>query len=455
MNTLTDRATIVLTVVVLMISLLRRSRWYKKWSQNFINDGITFGSIENDIKVVSPGFKLTRDKIIPHFMNHDNTISFQELKQSLLQLKGYRKLSVANNNVKMLRCQELTESERIQLIDIGYFKKIQSVESCINQNSTIVSKIIETTLNKLYQDNKKNSDYAKLITQLSHELGYDVNNKNGEITMLKNGNVSNGDTPIMRINESLSHICRDWSTTFRTELNPIIEYIESQLKTIPNINSKKNILVIPGCGVGYIPYYFAHKYPNLQVHSIEWSNFMYICNQFALNHGKDIEISPFNQYYSNQLSLAHQTRLIKVPLKQIKENNGKNKNLISLWGDFRNYIPNVTESQINNITVLSVYFLDTAENVFQYLDSIESLRKYCSQDLHWINVGPLKYGTRPLVQFNVEELSKLKQLRGWKDLDTQTDNKLPNLNGYLTDNESLYQGYYGLNKFHSRYTKAK
>lgn len=454
MNTLTDRATILLTVVVLMMSLFRRSRWYKKWSQNFINDGISFGSHENNIKVTSPGFKLTRDKIIPHFMNSDETISFQELKQTLLQLNGYRKVSVASNNVKMLRCQELDESHRKQLLDIGYFKKIQSVESCINQNSTIVKKIIETTLNKLYQDNNESSIDIKLIMELSHELGYDMNSEDGMLTMLKREGVSNSkNTPIMRINESLSHICRDWSPEFHQELVPIIKYIESQLATIPNMDSKKNILVIPGCGVGYIPYYFAKKYPNLQVQSIEWSNFMYICNQFVLNHGKDTEIAPFNQYYSNQTNLNNQTRSMNIPLKQIKSNYVNIKNLTSLWGDFRNYIPNVTESQVDNIIVLSVYFLDTAENVFQYLESIESLRQFCGQNLHWINVGPLKYGTRPLVQFNVEELSQLRQLRGWEDINSQIDNKQPHLNGYLTDPKSLYQGFYGLNKFHSKYIK--
>lgn len=270
--------------------------------------------------------------------------------------------------------------------------------------------------------------------------------------MLKSEGVSNSkNTPIMRINESLSHICRDWSPAFHQELNPIISYIESQLASIPNINSKKNMLVIPGCGVGYIPYYFAKRYPNLQVQSIEWSNFMYICNQFVLNHGEDIEISPFNQYYSNQTNLNNQTRSMSIPLRQIKTNNVEINNLTSLWGDFRNYIPNVTESQVDNIIVVSVYFLDTAENVFQYLESIESLRQYCGQNLHWINVGPLKYGTRPLVQFNVEELCQLRQLRGWEDLNTQIDQKQPSLNGYLTDTESLYQGFYGLNKFHSKY----
>ncbi|MCG8711237.1 hypothetical protein JHU04_004639, partial [Brenneria sp. 4F2] len=70
--------------------------------------------------------------------------------------------------------------------------------------------------------------------------------------------------------------------------------------------------------------------------------------------------------------------------------------------------------------------------------------------LHWINAGPLKYGTRPLVQLNAVELRNLRNMRGWQDLQEsyETDHTR-SLTGYLTDYGSLFQCYYGLLKFHS------
>lgn len=459
MSTIVDRTTIILTIVLCIVSMYRRSRWYKRWAQNFIENGISLRNInhhwfqtDNGIMLESPGFKMTKDKIISNFMNHEGAISFNELRETLFHLKSYRDVCIRNNNVKLTRLKELNEKQRIQLIDIDYIKKIQEVESSINRDSNVVNKIVETTLHQLYNDNKDNesSNYIKIIIELAQSLGYDMNS-NGKIISLdekKWGATPNQDIPLMRISESLSHLCRDWSPEFQHELDPIMEYIESQLLLIRNINSERNMLVIPGCGVGYIPYYLSKKFPKIQVESIEWSNLMYICNQFVLNCKEDIELSPFSQYYSNQIDWKNQTRSIKIPLKNVTT---ENTNLKSLWGDFRNYIPNKTNTLIDNIIVITVYFLDTAENVFEYLEIIESLSKYCGKELHWINVGPLKYGTRPMVQFTVDELKRLKQIRGWKDIDSKVINKQPNLNGYVTNTDSLYQGYYGLYKFHSKY----
>lgn len=77
--------------------------------------------------------------------------------------------------------------------------------------------------------------------------------------------------------------------------------------------------------------------------------------------------------------------------------------------------------------------------MFEYLSSIEALKKYC-KELHWVNVGPLKYGTKPLVQFTGDELSRLRKIRGWKDLVEEYEvDSSKGLNGYLTDYESMYK----------------
>lgn len=472
MNTVGDRLAIVISIVILMISLFRRSKWYKKWTQISINEALhktslTHGigsSIDNDIKLEGNSLKFNHSSIVSNFKKRDETISLDELRTTLLQFKGFRKAAINNNNIIMSRCFELPEPQRRQLIEIDYFKKIQMVESKINESSFVINEIIKTTLATLFESNKDNNQDQEIIKLLCNELGFEIDPVSNVLSSMNNKNKMSrsnnnsrrtyeiedyNDIPIMRINESLSHLCRDWSPSFKHELKPVLEYIESKLTLIPDIQLKRTLMVIPGCGAGYIPFYLSNKFPSLNIDSIEWSNFMYLCNQFVVNYTKDVQIAPFDQYYSNQLNSEDQTRLISVPLSSYQIDK-KNTRLNSLWGDFRNYIPN-NLSQIDNIIVVTVYFLDTAENVFQYLDTIELLKQYCQKDLHWINVGPLKYGTRPLVQFNTKELDHLRQIRGWEDIDVNIDNKMPNLNGYLTNTRSLYQGYYGLYKFHSKY----
>nr|CAI6680807.1 BPK_HP1_G0043550.mRNA.1.CDS.1 [Saccharomyces cerevisiae] len=93
--------------------------------------------------------------------------------------------------------------------------------------------------------------------------------------------------------------------------------------------------------------------------------------------------------------------------------------------------------------------IDTTENMFEYLSSIEALKKYC-KELHWVNVEPLNMAQNPWSNSTGDELSRLRKIRGWKDLVEEYEvDSSKGLNGYLTDYESMYQGYYGLLKFHS------
>lgn len=170
---------------------------------------------------------------------------------------------------------------------------------------------------------------------------------------------------------------------------------------------------------------------------------MYICNLFALEYKHDVKIRPFVQQYSCQTVFDNQLRSLSADLSKV----GHRSNLDPLWGDFTRYSP--ISKDYDKIIICSAYFIDTAENMFEYLSSIEALKKYC-KELHWVNVGPLKYGTKPLVQFTGDELSRLRKIRGWKDLVEEYEvDSSKGLNGYLTDYESMYQGYYGLLKFHS------
>ena len=125
--------------------------------------------------------------------------------------------------------------------------------------------------------------------------------------------------------------------------------------------------------------------------------------------------------------------------------------------DFRHFkIPN--RDSYKNIVVVTAFFIDTAENLLDYLDVIKNLTLPSGniERGYWINVGPLKYGTAAQVELNADELKDLRKNLGWKDYnsvytiyDKLSAGDKTGLVGYLTDKESMWQGYYGLNMFAS------
>lgn len=285
------------------------------------------------------------------------------------------------------------------------------------------------------------------IEKICAEHGYKI--KDGHLIQLNPDFVfpivsSRGSQSV--VHEALAHLCRDFSSYYSVERDPLQNFIISRINhhVISAGDMKEKILIVtPGAGVGGLSHTLATTFPKIQVDSIELSALMYICNLFALEYKHDVKIRPFVQQYSCQTVFDNQLRSLSADLSKV----GHRSNLDPLWGDFTRYSP--ISKDYDKIIICSAYFIDTAENMFEYLSSIEALKKYC-KELHWVNVGPLKYGTKPLVQFTGDELSRLRKIRGWKDLVEEYEvDSSKGLNGYLTDYESMYQGYYGLLKFHS------
>jgi carnosine N-methyltransferase len=65
--------------------------------------------------------------------------------------------------------------------------------------------------------------------------------------------------------------------------------------------------------------------------------------------------------------------------------------------------------------VMTYFFIDTARNLMSYLDTIRDVLK---QGGVWINLGPLLYGTSPLVQLSLEDIITVTKEMGFQFLET-------------------------------------
>lgn len=76
--------------------------------------------------------------------------------------------------------------------------------------------------------------------------------------------------------------------------------------------------------------------------------------------------------------------------------------------------------------VISYFFIDTARSLLTYLDTINQVLK---RGGHWINLGPLLYGTAPFVQLSLQDIIKVEEAMDFAFLETMNacgDLTLPN-----------------------------
>lgn len=382
--------------------------------------------------VSSKGFKIR-----PKDNDFRKTADLRHIGEALSQLLEYRVRAQSYNDIVFDRATRVSTEHLNELKQLGYFTKIQASNRALEANQATVEQIVEETLQKIVNANDP-QDYME-ITKICEPLGYSLNGE-GRLTKVRNeSNIAmQTNTNQGSVTEALCHLGRDYAPYYERERVPLIDYMVTRI----NEAQEKIGIVVPGAGAGQLAYNLSLRFPQAQVHSIELSPLMYICNEFALDHKEDLQMCMFPTNYSSKVTASDQTRAIDVPLSSVS----RPRNLNVHWGDFRDFRIAPEGPMLERIYVCTAYFMDTAENLFEYLETIESLGQFC-KELHWVNVGPLKYGTRPLVQLTAEEFTRLREVRGWRDRDCGIEQQ--NLNGYLTDYESLYQGFYGLVRFHT------
>lgn len=342
---------------------------------------------------------------------HDDKIFYQ----SFCKLMKYQYKAMQLNNMYRRRAMsELTKKEKFLLGKVGYFAKFDTIEDehiAVNQKAITQLLLSETQNNDFFE--------LKDVATDSQYL-----------------------TPLSNITESLNHLVRDYNEYyFANEVKPLVDYI---LKEIDGISTSNEIdIIVPGSGAGRIAYEISKNVKNSKIFSIELNSLMYALNSSLYKCEEKLNIKPFILDYSNHLDLSDQTKSFEIITNKFE----KPQNLELICDNFLKFIPCNTDNNKIGI-VVTAFFMDTAENILEYMEKIESMKKYYKR-VHWINIGPLKYGTRPKVVLTSNEWNIIRKERGWNDqsLNCDVDKEI----GYLTNYSGLYKGRYSLLKFHSIY----
>ncbi|KAM6930614.1 carnosine N-methyltransferase [Xenentodon cancila] len=190
-----------------------------------------------------------------------------------------------------------------------------------------------------------------------------------------------------KLKSTIKQFVRDWSEAGQAERDscykPIVQEIERLFPSDQYDVSKVSVLV-PGAGLGRLAWEIAQLGYTCQGN--EWSFFMLFSSNFVLNRCEKVNaltLYPWIHQFSNNKKSSDQTRLIRFP--------DVNPQSLPLSSDFSMVAGDFVEVYNDSESwdcVATCFFIDTAHNVLEYLDTIWKILKPGGV---WINLGPLLY----------------------------------------------------------------
>lgn len=214
------------------------------------------------------------------------------------------------------------------------------------------------------------------------------------------------------ITDAINHYVRDWSSDGLHEriptFDPILETIK---KHFPDRATRKEgpvTVMIPGQGLGRLPHDVA-SLGNMEVTSNEYSYYMNLAYRYieTLNIPKSVRFHPYLDWWSYQPNPDERIAEVTIPDVPVNASN-----VLICEGDFMHIFDHETG---HYDVVVTLFFIDTAKNSLDYIDNINRLLKPGGL---WINLGPLLYGTNPIMQLSLEEMVQVSETMGFKFLDT-------------------------------------
>ena len=293
-----------------------------------------------------------------------------------------------------------------------YRTHLEQVQLCVTHNYEVIKVIIADTA-KMFKDAIYLKKKCSMVVKPERDLETD------------------------RIHSVLNQIAREWTNQGAAERNTSFNHILSAIdrhldicsgKNNVQINRNKIRVLIPGAGLGRLAYEVAKRGYSCQGN--EYSLMMLFVSNFILNKctiPNTFTIYPWVSQFSNNLTSAHQLAPVTFP--------DVNPADIPSEVDFSMTAGSFTEIYSDDEAccwdcVITCFFLDTAPNVVDYIETIQRILK---PNGVWINFGPLLYHYAempdPSIEPSYEIVRDIILSYGFVFLEEET-----NLNSFYTRN---------------------
>ena len=196
---------------------------------------------------------------------------------------------------------------------------------------------------------------------------------------------------IIKMRSTIKLFIRDWSidglSERKTTYEPILQELKNYFKDEKQYEKGISVLV-PGAGLGRLMYKIAKL--GFKSQGNEFSYYMLLCSNYVLNNTtkkNEYMIQPCIHSFSNVYSEEAPFKEIYIPDENLYDELIKTKTgeMSMVAGEFCH----VYKDNINIWdSVVTCFFLDTANNVIEYVETIHKIMKIGGI---WINIGPLLY----------------------------------------------------------------
>ncbi|XP_017272675.1 carnosine N-methyltransferase isoform X1 [Kryptolebias marmoratus] len=265
--------------------------------------------------------------------------------------------------IKRAELQFWSLSQRHQALLPGVLPKLARVKECAKHNQEILEAIVHNSLHMF--ENVEYGDRQEDPRKVRSSSTFDMD----------------------KLKSTIKQFARDWSEAGQAERDtcyrPIVQEIQ-RLFPMDQYDVSKVSVLVPGAGLGRLAWEIAQL--GYMCQGNEWSFFMLFSSNFVLNRCEEVNsltLYPWIHQFSNNKKSSDQTRPIRFPDVN-PQSLPPSSDFSMVAGDFVE-VYNDPESWD---CVATCFFIDTAHNVLDYVDTIWKILKPGGV---WINLGPLLY----------------------------------------------------------------
>ncbi|XP_055894238.1 carnosine N-methyltransferase-like isoform X2 [Biomphalaria glabrata] len=278
--------------------------------------------------------------------------------------KFYKMHSLKRLHLSKISFNTLSDQHKARLM--GYMDNLETIQTCIIHNYEVIKLLLQ--------------DHQYMFLNKEECIS------EADFERVKKADCAPPTAEEMdKVKTTLKQIMRDWSEDGRAEreacYQPVMHAVLTRLGSRKPSEVK---ILVPGAGLGRLVFEFARLGYSCQGN--EWSLHMLLASNFILNRCQErnsLVLYPWVHQYTNNLATKDQTRRCMFPdISPLQISPEADFSMVA--GDFTKIY---TEPNSWN-AVVTVFFLDTAHNIIEYLETIYTI---LVPGGYLVNLGPLLY----------------------------------------------------------------
>ncbi|KAG0378470.1 hypothetical protein BGX24_003751 [Mortierella sp. AD032] len=327
---------------------------------------------------------------------NEETLHFHKIVKAFSQYKA--SAMYANHR---RRTDFYSLPERQQKILPTYLERMEKIDDAIEANYEIIKIICEDL--QIFVNDDRSTAMLDMNERAKNAAALRVREQDME-----------------KVQGTIKQFVRDWSAGGKPERDaiyePLIQELRARFASVP-VEQRGGIhVLVPGSGLGRLAFDIAHD--GFSAQGNEFSYYMLLASNFILNKTQRInqfKIYPYIHSFSNIVKSCDVLTEATIPdVNPCEIPRGTDFSMVA--GDFIEVYGMEEENYGKWDAVVTCFFIDTAKNIVDYLETIHKILKKGGV---WINAGPLLWHFENTpneisVELSLEEVIELAKSIGFK-----------------------------------------